>query len=118
MYLRGQAAPDDAAKDVIDGSERGHCHVEQAKLPLQSVWDVVATPPRVDHRSRVTHVDEIFPLARPVERVQPSLAKNLRTTHARASKSISCARNRISCARNRISCARNRISSQAAKNQP
>ena len=51
MYLG--AYPDKGTKDVVDGSDGGKRHIEDRKLTLQSVWNVILASSWDIHGSKV-----------------------------------------------------------------
>lgn len=64
-------------KYLVDGCVGGQGAVEDGELPLQSLWDVVAASPWVDHRCKELDVHYIGELPRLLQIEEPVLFHQL-----------------------------------------
>lgn len=46
-------------KDLVDGDIRGQSAVKDGELPLESGWDVIAAPSRMDHGCHKLQVNNV-----------------------------------------------------------
>lgn len=56
VNTQSQAIEGTATKDLINGCIGWQSTVEDSKLPLQSLWDVVSPTTRVDHCSQYLYI--------------------------------------------------------------
>ena len=68
--LRAEVSASDDGEDLVDGAVWGQRAVEDGKLALQALRDVVAAAARVDHRRHELDVDDVGELARLLEAVE------------------------------------------------